>query len=88
MSPVAEASKATNLSYIPISEAAKRLGISRNSILRRIKAGRLESYQDPDNGYHYVSERSVEATLRRLEGLRRAALLPGDPLDERWDQPA
>jgi len=89
VAPVLEATRASDTKYIPVSEAAERLGISRNSVIRRIKAGRLESYQDPDNGYHFVSERSVEATLRRLQALRAAAALPGsEPLDERWDQSA
>ncbi len=87
--PVLDAPKASDLKFITISEAAERLGISRNSVLRRLKAKRLEGYQDPTSHYHYVSERSVQATLRRLQALRAAAALPGEEtLDERWAQPA
>jgi len=76
----------TEHKFIPVAEAAERLGISRNSAIRRIKSRRLEGYQDPENGYYFVSERSVEAVLRRLKALRAAASLPGsEPLDSRWE---
>ncbi len=89
MPAVLETAKASDTKFIPISEAAQRLEISRNSVIRRVRARRLEGYQDPDNGYYYVSERSVEATLRRLKALRAAAALQGgEPLDERWVTPA
>jgi hypothetical protein len=75
--------------FIPVAQAAEQLGISRNSAIRRIKMGRLEAYQDPDNGYFYVSERSVKTVLRRLQALRAAATLPGsEPLDDRWQDSA
>lgn len=75
--------------FIPVAQAAEQLGISRNSAIRRIRMGRLEGYQDPDNGYYYVSEGSVKATLKRLQALRAAATLPGsEPLDERWQPSA
>ncbi len=75
--------------FLPIAEAAERLGISRSSAVRRFRAGRLRGYQDPDSGYIYVAEDSVDEVLQRLEILRAGARLPGDrQLDERYRPPA
>lgn len=71
--------------FVPVAVAAERLGISRNSVKRRLAAGVLRGYADPSNGYQYVSEASLVNLERLLERLRAAAQLPGsEPLDERW----
>jgi DNA-binding MurR/RpiR family transcriptional regulator len=75
--------------FMPIAEAAERLGISRASAIRRVRAGRLGGYRDPDSGYYYAHRAAVAATLRRLQALRAAAKLPGgEPLDDRYRAPA
>jgi hypothetical protein len=71
--------------FVPVAEAADRLGISRNSVKRRLAAGILRGYTDPSNGYQYVSEASLAELVQLLARVRAAALLPGsEPLDERW----
>ena len=75
--------------FIPIADAAARLGISRASAIRRVRAGRLGGYRDPGSGYYYAHKAAVAATLRRLQALRAAASLPGgEPLDDRYRAPA
>ncbi|SRR5581483_276807 len=64
--------------FVLVGEAAKRLGISHNSVLRRLKAGALKGFSDQVNGYHYVSVSSIDNTIRLREDLARAATLPGD----------
>jgi len=64
--------------FLLVGEAAKRLGISHNSVLRRLKTGALKGFTEQVNGYHYVSGRSIDNTLRLREELARAATLPGD----------
>jgi hypothetical protein len=70
---------ATDDRYIPIREAEQLLGLSRNSVLRRVKLGLLIGYADPDNGYYHVSRASVEEALRRRKVVQELAeaRLPG-----------
>ena len=63
--------------FVPIQEAVRLLGISHNSVLRRIKLGALHSYRDPHNGYRYVAEYSVDDVLKLREDIAKAAALPG-----------
>jgi hypothetical protein len=75
--------------FVPVAVASRRLGISRNSVKRRLAAGVLRGYTDPSNGYQYVSEVSLENLVHFLERLRATALLPGsEPLDGRWAEHA
>ena len=72
--------------YVPVREAERLLGLSRNSVLRRIKLGLLRGYPDPDNGYYKVSRASIEEALRRRNSARELAesRLPGStPLSSR-----
>ena len=64
--------------FVLVGEAAKRLGISHNSVLRRLKTRALNGFTDQVNGYHYVTVKSIDNTLRLREELARAATLPGD----------
>lgn len=57
------------------AEAADALSLSKNSIIRRVEAGRLAGYRDPVDERYYVSRAAVERLLRERESLRRAALL-------------
>ena len=61
-----------------VGQAAKRLGISHNSVLRRLKTGALRGFTDQANGYHYITVRSIDETIRMREELARAASLPGE----------
>lgn len=63
--------------FIAASEAAARLGLSLNTVKRRVDRQILAGYKDPVNGYYYVSERSVRRALELREALQRSALLPG-----------
>ena len=64
--------------FVLVGHAAKRLGISHNSVLRRLKIGALKGFTDHVNGYHYVNVRSIDETIKLREELARAASLPGD----------
>jgi len=71
--------------FIPVAEAAERLGLSVNTVKRRVDAGILRGYQDPINGYYSVAERSVEDLLRVRQALQRSAALPGaEPPRKEW----
>lgn len=65
--------------YIPIRQAEHLLGLSRASVLRRVKLGLLVGYADPDNGDHHISRASVEEALRRRTVIQELAeaRLPG-----------
>ena len=63
--------------FVPIQEAVRRLGISHNSVLRRIKLGALHSCRDPHNGYRYVPEYSIDQMLKLREDIAKAVALPG-----------
>lgn len=76
----------TDDGYVPVREAEQLLGLSRNSVLRRIKLGILTGYPDPDNGYYKVSRASIEEALRRRREAQELAetALPGSaPLEPR-----
>jgi len=64
--------------FVLVGGAATRLGLSHNSVLRRLKTGALKGFIDHVNGYHYVTVKSIDNTLRLREELARAATLPGD----------
>jgi biotin operon repressor len=69
--------------FVSVGKAAELLGISRNSVKRRIAAGLLRGYTDPSNGYQYVSRASVDDIVRLLRRLQASAQLPGSqPIDE------
>lgn len=71
--------------FIPVAEAADRLGLSVNTVKRRVDAGILRGYQDPINGYYSVAERSVEELLQLRQALQRSATLPGTrPPRKEW----
>lgn len=61
--------------FVTIAEAARQLALSRNSVNRRIAAGHLAGYQDPESSYRYVSRASVEEALRRRRILQESALI-------------
>lgn len=69
----------TERRYVPVREAEQLLGLSRNSVLRRIKLGILNGYPDPDNGYYKVSRASIQEALRRRREAHdlAEAVLPG-----------
>ncbi len=76
----------TDDGYVPVRVAEQLLGLSRNSVLRRIKLGILQGYPDPDNGYYKVSRASIEEALRRrreAQELAETALPGGVPLEAR-----
>jgi hypothetical protein len=72
--------------FASVGDAAKRLELSPNSVKRRLTAGILKGYQDPENGYHYITNESIERLLHNRRQLQLAAQdLPGrSPLSERW----
>ena len=63
--------------FIAVAEAAERLGLSVNTVKRRVDAGILRGYRDPVNGYYSVAEQSVDELLRVRQALQRSAALPG-----------
>ncbi len=67
----------TPVEFVSVSEAAERLGISRNGVKRRLDVGLISGYADPTNGYRYVSVASLDRLQRQLEELQRVASLPG-----------
>ena len=69
-----------------MGDAAKRLNLSPNSVKRRLAAGILKGYQDPDNGYHYITHELIERLLRNRRQLQLAAQeLPGrSQLSDTW----
>ena len=48
---------------VPIQEAAITLGLSRESVLRRISAGELAGGKDRLSGRWYVTQESIEQYL-------------------------
>ncbi len=64
-------------SFMPAAEAAGRLGISLNTVKRRVQARILAGYRDPVNSRYQVSEKAVEDALELRAALRRSAMLPG-----------
>lgn len=61
--------------FMTAAEAAHALSLSRQSIIRRVEAGRLAGYQDPVDGHYYVLRAAVDRLLSDRESLRRAAIL-------------
>lgn len=57
------------------AEAAAALGLSKNSVIRRVRAGQLAGYEDPIDHRVRVTRRAVERLLSERESLRRAAQL-------------
>jgi hypothetical protein len=72
--------------FSAVGDAAKRLNLSPNSVKRRLEAGILKGYKNPENGYHYISNESIERLLHNRRQLQLAAQdLPGrTPLSDRW----
>lgn len=64
------------IDFVPASDAATALDVSVNTIKRRVAAGLLAGYKDPQNGYVYVSRQSIQDTLHLRETLRASAALP------------
>lgn len=64
-------------SFISAAKAASRLGISLNTVKRRVDARILAGYKDPVNGRYEVSDKAVEDALELRAALRRSAMLPG-----------
>lgn len=65
------------IDFVPASDAAAALDVSINTVKRRVAAGLLAGYKDPQNGYVYVSRQSIQDTLHVRESLRASAVLPG-----------
>jgi hypothetical protein len=76
--------------FLTVGAAAQRLGMSANSVKRRLAAGVLRGYKASENGYHYVTAASVESLLLHRRQLQEAAMMPGrgqgDP--DRWAPPS
>jgi hypothetical protein len=68
---------------VPIAEAARRLGLSRNAVQRRIDSGFLAGERDPENRYRFVSRASLERLLEFQRGVEViAAPIGGIELEE------
>ena len=76
VSVIPRSRQATDERFMPVREAEQLLGLSRQSVLRRIKLGLLAGYPDPDSGYYFVSRESVEEALRRRRLAQDAAAAP------------
>lgn len=63
--------------FIPAAEAAEALGLSVNTVKRRVDAHILRGYKDPHNGYYSVDRQSVRELLDLRAALQRSASLPG-----------
>jgi predicted transcriptional regulator len=72
--------------FSSVGDAAKRLNLSPNSVKRRLTAGILKGYEDSENGYHYITNESIERLLRNRRQLQLAAQeLPGrSAISDRW----
>ena len=56
--------------YIPVDDAAERLGVGRQRIYEFIKAKRLKAIKDPETRTWLISEESVIKFQRRGKGGR------------------
>ncbi len=52
---------------IPVQEAAIQLGLSRESVMRRLATGELEGGKDGLSGRWYVTRESVERYLKQQQ---------------------
>jgi excisionase family DNA binding protein len=53
--------------YIPLTEAAKEVGLSRAKLWRMVKDGRLPSYEDPRDGRVTLVRRDeLQAAMRPI----------------------
>ncbi len=52
---------------IPVQEAAIQLGLSRESVMRRLATGELEGGKDGLSGRWYVTRESVERYLKQRQ---------------------
>ncbi|KKL51817.1 hypothetical protein LCGC14_2291660 [marine sediment metagenome] len=52
---------------IPVQEAAIQLGLSRESVMRRLATGELEGGKDGLSGRWYVTRESVERYLAKQQ---------------------
>jgi excisionase family DNA binding protein len=68
-------------------EVGQLLGLTRQTILRRINKGLLPCYRDPHSGYYYVLRTDVEAYARNhnlpLFPLKKATAKPQEIEAER-----
>lgn len=63
--------------FIPASDAAEQLGLSLNTVKRRVDAGILAGYKDPITLRYVVRSRAVAELLKLRAALQRSASLPG-----------
>ena len=62
-----------NLSdYLTVGEAATRLGVSRSTLRNWDKAGKLNPYRHPINGYRLYSRAELEKLLDQVRGLKES----------------
>jgi biotin operon repressor len=70
------ASIRTTEEFVSAAQAARMLGISKNAVIRRVRAGQLAGVVDDPIDHHcYVARKAVDKLLSERESLRRAALL-------------
>jgi len=58
---------------VPVQEAAIKLGLSRESVMRRLSAGELEGAKDSLSARWYVTRESIERYLAKREAPEPAA---------------
>jgi len=62
-----ERNPAMNLAdYLTVGQAAKRLGVSRSTLRNWDKAGKLEPFRHPVNGYRLYSRAKLEKLLDQV----------------------
>ena len=54
--------KADTTTYMPLSAAVEKYGVSKNTLLKRIKSGKLSAAQLPD-GEYLVAEHDIDPSL-------------------------
>ena len=57
--------------YMKISEAAKFLGVSINTLRKWDKAGKCKAYRSPMNNYRYYREKDLVKILKELSSTKR-----------------
>lgn len=55
-------------SMLRVPEAAKRLGLSQQTVRRLFDAGELEGRTNPWSGYRFITPESVDALYLRMQG--------------------
>lgn len=64
----------TDPEFVSAAEAAKLLGLTKNSVIRRLEAGLLAGYRDPVDNQYRVARRAVDGLLEDRRALREAAI--------------